>query len=89
MGLSLERAVAYGADNASVNYRKHNSVFQRMQKGQPNLLKANCNCHVVHNAARHTVKSLKFDVETLVLKAFKEFSSSSKCVEESNVFWLL
>ncbi|XP_037504964.1 uncharacterized protein LOC119381046 [Rhipicephalus sanguineus] len=87
VGLSLERAVAYSADNASVNYGKHNSVFQKMQKDQPTLLKANCNCHVVHNTAKHAVKSLKFDVETLVLKVFKEFSSSSKCVEELKTFF--
>ncbi|XP_040071626.1 uncharacterized protein LOC120844083 [Ixodes scapularis] len=87
VGLPLERAVAYSTDNASVNDRKHNSNFQKMQKDQPHLLNANCNCHVMHNAAQHAVKSLKFDVETLVLKVFKEFSSSSKCVEELKTFF--
>lgn len=32
VGLSLERAIAYNVDNASVNYGKHNSVFQKMQR---------------------------------------------------------
>lgn len=83
-GLSLKRAVA--CSNASVNYGKHNSVFQKMQKDQLTLLKANCNCHVVHNTSKHAVKSFKFDIETLLLKVFKEFSSSSKCVEELKMF---
>ncbi|XP_040062850.1 uncharacterized protein LOC120837503 [Ixodes scapularis] len=68
VGLPLKRAVAYSADNASVNYGKHNSVFRKMQKDQPHLLKANCNCRVVHNAAMHAVKSLKNIAKCWVIK---------------------
>ncbi|KAL1477424.1 hypothetical protein MTO96_035752 [Rhipicephalus appendiculatus] len=38
VGLSLEQAVACSADNASVNYGNHTSVFQKMLKDQPTLL---------------------------------------------------
>lgn len=41
----------------------------------------------MHNTAKYAVKSLKFYVETLVLKVFKEFSFLSKCVEELKTFF--
>jgi len=37
---------------------------------------------VIHNAAKHSVKVTEYDVETLVLKVFNEFSMSSKRVDE-------
>lgn len=66
--------VAYGADNASVNYGRNCSVFQKLLQLEPSVIKANCNCHIVHNTAKHCMKKLSFDVETLVMKVFNEFS---------------
>ncbi len=80
-GLELNNVVAYGADNASVNYGRTCSVFQKLQMLNSSILKANCNCHILHNAAKHCMKLLSFDVESLVLKVFSEFSISSKRVE--------
>jgi len=37
---------------------------------------------VIYNAAKHSMKVIKYDVETLVLKVFNEFSMSSKRVDE-------
>jgi len=37
---------------------------------------------VIHNAAKHSLRVIKYDVKTLVLKVFNEFSMSSKRVEE-------
>jgi hypothetical protein len=42
------------------------------------ILKINCNCHVIHNAARNVCKALTFDVENLIFKVFSEFSNSAK-----------
>lgn len=81
-GLDTKNLVSYGADNASVNYGKHHSVFHSLKEKQPNLMKANCNCHVLHNAAKHACKQLPYDVETLVIKVYNEFSSSAKRLEE-------
>jgi len=63
------------ADNASVNYGKHHSIFTSLNTIQARL-KANCNCHVLHNAAKYACKQLTYDVEQLVVKVYNEFSVS-------------
>lgn len=81
LNLNLLNMVAYGADNASVNYGRNCSVFQKLKHLQPSVIKANCNCHVVRNAAKHSMKKLSYDVETLVIKVFNQFSCSAKNVQ--------
>ncbi|KAL4718435.1 hypothetical protein ACJJTC_006132 [Scirpophaga incertulas] len=73
--------VSYSADNASINYDRICSVFQKLQQLNPKIVKVNCNCHVLHNAVKHCMKLLSYDVESLVLKVFGEFSISAKRVE--------
>lgn len=41
-GLSWTSVSSLSADNASVNYGIHNSVFQKLKTENPNILKANC-----------------------------------------------
>lgn len=80
--LSFQNLVSYTADNASVNYGKTNSVFQKLLVLNHKLIKSNCQCHVLHNAARNACKALSFDVENLACKVFAEFSNSAKRKEE-------
>lgn len=80
--LELSNVSSYSADNASVNYGKNKSVYKKLTDLNPKILKSNCNCHVIHNAARHACKALSLDVENLVLKIYAEFSISSKRVKE-------
>lgn len=80
--LSFQNLVSYTADNASVNYGKTNSVFQKLLALNNKLIKSNCQCHVIHNAARNTCKALSFDVENLACKVFAEFSNSAKRKDE-------
>lgn len=82
VGLSIENVSAYSADNANVNYGKHNSVFLKLRELNKSILKANCNCHVIHNAAKHAFKKLSLDLETLVKKIYSEFSCSTSNVRE-------
>lgn len=82
LGLDIQNITAFGADNASVNYGKTCSVFEKMLKIKPSIIKANCNCQVLHNTAKHCLKLLKYDVKTLVIKIFNEFSMSAKRVTE-------
>lgn len=89
LGLSLKRAVVYRVDNIYVNYEKHNCVFQKLQKDQPNLLKANCNYRAVHNAAKHAGKSLKFDVEPCTKGLQRIFFLLKMCRGIEDVFRLL
>ncbi|XP_005999068.2 uncharacterized protein LOC102355222 [Latimeria chalumnae] len=81
LGLDLKDVIAYRADSASVNYGKNCSVFVKLKAVQPQIIQANCNCHVLHNAAKNCMKALSFDVERLVLKVFNEFSCSAKKVK--------
>ncbi|KAJ8980058.1 hypothetical protein NQ317_012898 [Molorchus minor] len=36
------------------------------------LISANCNCHVINNAAKFAAKILSVDVETLIIKTYDE-----------------
>ena len=38
----------------------------------------NCNCHVVNNCVKYTLKTFSFDVESFVIKTYNLFSSSTK-----------
>lgn len=80
-GLNVNFCSSYSADNASVNYGDNNSVFQKLCLINHNLIKSNCNAHVIHNTGRNACKLLSFDVENLILKVFAEFSHSAKAVD--------
>jgi hypothetical protein len=83
--LSINNIVSYTADNASVNYGKNKSVFKNLISVSKNIVKANCNCHVIHNSAKFGCKILSFDVETRVLKVLSEFSSSAKNIAQLKI----
>ena len=86
LGLDPKCIVSYTADNASVNYGKNCSVYTKLQTEiNSQLIKANCNCHVLHNAAKKALKVLSFDIEVLILKVYAEFSTSAKRVAELKV----
>ena len=75
--IDMSKATAYSADNASVNYGVHHSVYQHLKVEQPNLLKANCCAHVVHNCLKNAASKLDVDVELIVIRVFNHFSSSA------------
>ena len=50
--IDINNLVSYGADNASVNYGRHHSVYTNIKQLCPKLISSNCNCHVIHNFAR-------------------------------------
>lgn len=52
------------------------SVFTKLKTFNKNLIKANCNCHILHNTAKYALKTMKYDVECLVLKIYNEFSNT-------------
>lgn len=77
-GLKLEHISAYSVDNASVNYGRHNSVYQKLADVNKRIIKANCKCHMLNNCIKNANKVLLFDVECLVIEVYNEFSSSAK-----------
>lgn len=84
--MTLNNVVSYSADDASVNFGKHNSVVTKLKEENENLIKANCRCHILRHCAKFGFKLLKYDVETLVLKIYSDFSSSPKNSEELKTF---
>ena len=51
-GLKINNLVAFGADNASINYGVHQSVYVNLTYENDSIIKANCLCHVIHNCAK-------------------------------------
>ncbi|KAG6922670.1 zinc finger imprinted 3, partial [Chelydra serpentina] len=88
-GLIHNKIVAYGADNASVNFGKNKSLFVHRKRmlDLPNLVPGHCSAHIVHNTAKHGLKMLSYDVEHLVINVFNEFSSSDKNMSELKEFF--
>lgn len=76
-GLDIKNATAYSADNASVNFGKHQSVFTELKKNNENILPSGCVCHILHNCIKKATALLKFDIELIVIKSYNEFSSST------------
>lgn len=77
--LPVSSITSYSADNASVNYGNKKSVFQKLKDKVPGLVKANCFCHVPHNAGKYAFKNIdpQFDVETLVSKVYAQFKRNT------------
>lgn len=76
-GLHIDQLAAYSADNASVNYGAHNSVYQKLKEVNKKIIKANCNCHIINNCIKYALNALSVDIEDIVIKTFNEFSSSA------------
>lgn len=85
--LSLQSVSSYSADNASVNYGKHSSVYQKLLQRNENIVQANCNCHVMNNCVKFGLKAFSFDLESFVIKCYNSFSSSSKKSDDLNEFY--
>lgn len=76
-GLDVTKMSAYSADNASVNYGKHKSVYQKLKVTQKSVIAANCIAHILHNSTRFASGQLNIDVENIVLKVYSHFSTSA------------
>lgn len=85
--LDLGLVSAYSADNASVNYRKHVSVYRKLALIQKHLIQANCKCHILNNCVKYGLKATSFDVESFVIKVYNSFSSSAKKATELKEFF--
>lgn len=84
-GPSVSQISAYGADNTSVNYGRHNSVFQKLREANPQIVKDNCKCPIINTvkAANRVFSAGGCDVEAFVPGGclYSEFSCSTKKVE--------
>ncbi|XP_064418172.1 uncharacterized protein LOC135358689 [Latimeria chalumnae] len=84
--LSLEKLSAYTADNASVNYGKHNSIYQKLKEAKEDIVAANCLAHIVHNTTKYAAGKLNIDVENVILKTYSHFSVSAMRTEQLKEF---
>lgn len=88
LGLSLLKVSSLNADNTNANFGKNHSLYTNLQSANPNILKANCHAHILHNCFKHSLGNLDLDVENLVLKIYAHFSQSAKRREELQDFCL-
>ena len=65
--LNLKYVSFYSVDNASVNYGKYSSVFQKLKQQNNNIVQANCNCDVMNNTIKYALKAFSFDVESFAI----------------------
>lgn len=75
--LSLQKVSALSADNTNCNFGKNHSLYTNLKKDIPNLIKANCHAHIIHNAVRYAMNYISFDIENVILKIYAHFSQSS------------
>lgn len=75
--LSLHKVSALSADNTNCNFGKNHSLYTNLKKEIPNLIKANCHAHIIHNSVRHAMNFISFDIENVILKIYAHFSQSS------------
>lgn len=50
--LNLKNIAAYSADNATVNFGKHQSVFTEFKKDNKDIMAMVCVNHILHNTAK-------------------------------------
>lgn len=89
-GLSLSQISTYGADNTSVHFGCHNSVFQKLKENNQHMLKGNCKCRLISNTLKTSNRILSaagYDIECFVLKVYSECSCSAKKVETLKEFF--
>lgn len=82
-GLDLSFMSAYCADNVRVNYGKHLSVYQLFKKENSGLIAASCPAYTTHSCAKFAADQLIYDMETVIVKIFNNFSVSAKRAENS------
>lgn len=80
-GLNLNNVSSYSADNASVNFGRHHSIYQLLLQENPKILPSGCPAHMVNNSIKHGLEKCKFDLENFVLKIYSHFSSQAKRVK--------
>lgn len=76
--LKVDDIIAFGAENASINYGNNKSVFVNLKLENENIIKANCLCHVIHNCAKKAFLRFPFDIQNFVLKIYDHFAVSAK-----------
>jgi hypothetical protein len=85
--LSLQKNSALSADNTNCNFGKNHSLYTNLKKDIPNLIKANCHAHIIHNAVRYAMNYISFDIENVILKIYAHFSQSSVRRETLKIFF--
>lgn len=85
-GLDGRKMSAYAANNASINYGKHNSVYQNLKLAQKDMVAANCLAHILHNATIYAAPCLCMDIENVVLKVYSHFSISASRMAQLKKF---
>ena len=73
-GLNVKDITSYCADNAPVNFGRHNSVFTKLRADNQNTVLSRCYAHIIHNTTKKFCDVPPIDAENIVTKVYGHFS---------------
>lgn len=84
--IPIEMITSFNADNAFVNYGTHNSIYINLKAKNKYIMSSNCNCHVIHNAVKFSLKKCSIDLESFIYKIYKYFKVNEVNTDDLRVF---
>lgn len=61
--MGIHNLIAFGAENAIINYEIHKPIFVNLKNENDLIIKANCLCHVIHNNGKYVLMKFPLDVQ--------------------------
>ena len=67
--LSMDHVTSFCADNANVNFGKHQSVMVELNKINRYIIPIGCNCHILSNAVKKGLSEIKkFEIDLIIIQ---------------------
>ena len=82
--LSRSSVSSYSADNASVNYDKHSSGYQKLKLNNSYIVQVNYNCHVLNNCVKYALKAFIIVIKTYTVE-FAYISTSGGLQKSADI----
>lgn len=69
-----------------MNFGVRKSVYQKFKLKSPEIIKAPCMCHAIHNSIKFASERFNFKIEEFINKVYTYFSSSPVRVENIQLY---
>ena len=84
--LDWKRVFCFSADKANCNIGINYSLYANILTLNDDIVKANCNAHILHYTVKLALGNLNVDTENIVLKIYGHFSTPTKRRESLKEF---